>query len=76
MLVFTRRRNQTIVIGDGIQIQVLRVGREGVRIGVVAPPQVPVHRQEVYDEIRRANEQAAAASADDLQAVARRLASG
>ncbi len=73
MLVFTRKRGQTIVIGDGIEVQVLRVGGDGVRIGIVAPPEVRVHRQEVYEEIRRANRDAAAA-AGDLQAIARRLA--
>jgi carbon storage regulator len=59
MLVFTRRRNQTIKIGDGIEVHVLRVGRDGVRLGIVAPPDVPVHRQEVYDLIRDANRSAA-----------------
>jgi carbon storage regulator len=60
MLVFTRRRDQTIMIGDGIEIRVLRVGREGVRLGIVAPADVPVHRQEIYDQIREANRSAAA----------------
>ena len=59
MLVFTRRRNQTIMIGDGIEVRVLRVGRDGVRLGIVAPPDVPVHRQEVYNQIRDANRSAA-----------------
>ena len=40
MLVFTRKRQEAIVIGDGIEIRVLRIGREGVRIGVSAPPSV------------------------------------
>jgi carbon storage regulator len=72
MLVFTRRRHETIMIGDGIRIEVLRVGREGVRLGVVAPPDVPVHRQEIYDQIREANQKAAAAP-QDLGEVAKRL---
>lgn len=59
MLVFTRRRNQTIMIGDGIEVRVLRVGRDGVRLGIVAPADVPVHRQEVYEQIREANRSAA-----------------
>jgi carbon storage regulator len=45
MLVFTRRRHETIMIGDGIEVRVLRIGREGVRLGIVAPPDVPVPRQ-------------------------------
>jgi carbon storage regulator len=72
MLVFTRRRHETIMIGDGIRIEVLRVGREGVRLGVVAPPDVPVHRQEIYDQIREANQKAASAP-QDLGEVAKRL---
>lgn len=72
MLVFTRRRHEAIMIGDGIRIEVLRVGRDGVRLGVVAPPEVAVHRQEIYDQIREANRKAAAAP-QDLDAVARRL---
>lgn len=72
MLVFTRRRREAIIIGDGIRIEVLRVGREGVRLGVVAPPDVPVHRQEIYDQIREANQKAASAP-QDLGDVAKRL---
>ena len=74
MLVFTRRRRQSIRIGDGIEVQVLRVGRDGVRLGVVAPPEVPVHRQEVYEQIREANRSAAGAL-QDATLVARRLGS-
>jgi carbon storage regulator len=60
MLVFTRKLDEAIVIGEGIEVTVLRVGRDSVRIGVSAPAHVPVHRREVYDQIRTAN--AAAAS--------------
>lgn len=62
MLVFTRKRNETIMIGDGIEVRVLRIGREGVRLGVTAPPSVPVHRREVYDQIRDENVRAAGAA--------------
>ena len=59
-------------VGDGIEIRVLRVGRDGVRLGVTAAPDVPVHRLEIYDQIRAANASAAAdpGAAQDL---ARRL---
>lgn len=70
MLVFTRRRTQIIRIGDGIEVHVLRVGRDGVRLGIVAPPHVPVHRQEVYEEIGRANRSAADPAADVARLVA------
>lgn len=72
MLVFTRRRGETIMIGDGIEVQVLRIGRDGVRLGVVAPPSVPVHRQEVYAQICEAN-RTAANPLPDLVALSRRL---
>jgi carbon storage regulator len=61
MLVFTRRRHEAIMIGDGIEVRVLRVGRDGVRLGIVAPPNVPVHRHEVYVQIREQNRSAAVA---------------
>lgn len=61
MLVFTRKRDEAIMIGDGIEIRVLRVGRVGVRLGVTAPPSVPVHRREVYDQIKAENRLAAEA---------------
>jgi carbon storage regulator len=61
VLVFTRKRHEAIMIGDGIEIRVLRVGRDGVRIGVSAPPSVSVHRLEIYDQIRRENQNAATA---------------
>ena len=60
MLVFTRKRNETIMIGDGVEVRVLRIGREGVRLGVTAPASVPVHRREIYDQIREENQKAAA----------------
>lgn len=72
MLVFTRRRSQSIMIGDGIEVHVLRVGRDGVRLGIVAPADVPVHRQEVYDVIRKAN-LSAAGTPHPIAAIVERL---
>ena len=73
MLVFTRKRNETIMIGDGVEVRVLRIGREGVRLGVTAPAEVPVHRREVYEAIREENRRAMMASvpAKGLAAVRR-----
>jgi carbon storage regulator len=61
MLVFTRKRDEAIMIGDGVEIRVLRVGKDGVRIGVSAPASVSVHRREVYDQICEENRIAARA---------------
>lgn len=72
MLVFTRKRGETIMIGDGIEVQVLRIGRDGVRLGVVAPPDVPVHRQEIYKQICEAN-RTAVNPVPDLTALTQRL---
>jgi carbon storage regulator len=52
MLVLTRKANQSIMIGDDIQVSVLAVMGEKVRIGIQAPREVPVFRQEVYLEIQ------------------------
>ena len=71
MLVFTRKVDEAIVIGDGIEVKVLRVGRDSVRIGVSAASHVPVHRREVYDQIRAANAAAASASTAIPDLVAR-----
>jgi len=61
MLVFSRRRGEAVVVGDGIEIVVLSSGKEGVRIGVRAPLSVAVHRKEIYDQICEENRQAAGA---------------
>jgi carbon storage regulator len=52
MLVLTRKSNQSIMIGDEIEISVLAITGEKVRIGIEAPRSVPVFRREVYVEIR------------------------
>jgi carbon storage regulator len=72
VLVVTRKLNEAIVIGDGIEVQILRHGREGVRLGITAPSHVTVHRREVYDLIRAANA-SAAATAPPIAAVVDRL---
>ena len=52
MLVLTRKTNQSIMIGDEIEVSVLSVMGDKVRIGIQAPRDIPVFRREVYDEIR------------------------
>jgi carbon storage regulator len=53
MLVMTRRKNESIVIGDDIEIIVIEVRDDKVRLGVLVPPNLPVHRKEVYDALMR-----------------------
>lgn len=69
MLVLTRKANQSIMIGDGIQISVLAVMGEKVRIGIEAPRSVPVFRQEVWLEIQRDRSEGDAAGEADAKAV-------
>jgi carbon storage regulator len=53
MLVLTRKSNQSIMIGDDIEVSVLAIMGEKVRIGIQAPRDVPVYRKEVYAEIQK-----------------------
>jgi len=58
MLILSRKSGESIVIAGNIRVKVMRVEGDVVKIGVDAPFSVPVHRQEVYDEIQRSNQQA------------------
>ena len=60
MLVLTRKPGQSVMIGDGIEIQVLAVAGERVRIGVTAPREVAIYRDEVYERIEGDAEEAGA----------------
>lgn len=73
MLVFTRKRDEAIVIGDGVEVRILRTGKDAVRIGVTAPPDIPVHRREVYDAVGQANRSAAGVAVPPLAHLAERL---
>jgi carbon storage regulator len=53
MLILTRRVGETVVIGDEVQVTVLGVKGNQVRLGVTAPRDVSVHRQEIYERIRK-----------------------
>jgi carbon storage regulator len=52
MLVLTRKTNQSIMIGDDIEVTVLAVSRDKIRLGIAAPREVPVFRKEVYVSIQ------------------------
>ncbi len=53
MLVLSRKKNESIVINDDITIVVVEIRGDKVRLGIEAPKEVPVHRREVFDAIRR-----------------------
>jgi len=66
MLVLSRQRDETIMIGDDVEITVVDIRGDKVRLGITAPRSIKVHRKEVYEAIKRENEQAARLKPDDL----------
>jgi carbon storage regulator len=66
MLVLSRQRDETIMIGDDIEVTVVDIRGDKVRLGITAPKSVSVHRKEVYDAIRRENKAAAQVKPEDL----------
>jgi len=56
MLVLSRKKNESIVINDNITIVVVEIRGDKVRLGVEAPKEVPVHRREVYEAIKRSSD--------------------
>jgi len=63
MLILTRRVGESVVIGDDVTVTVLGVKGNQVRIGVDAPREVSVHREEIFERIQQENEDSAAAQA-------------
>ena len=59
MLALSRKANESIIIGNDIEITILEVKGEQVKIGINAPKSVPVYREEVYAQIKEANKEAA-----------------
>ena len=64
MLVLSRKRNQSIMIGDDVEIVIVSVDRDQVKLGIKAPREIAVHRSEVYLEIKQANEAAVQQSSE------------
>ncbi len=69
MLILTRKTGETIAIGDDIKIQVVDIKGKQVRLGIMAPAIVPVHRLEIFERIQEANRQAAGLAPDDLSEI-------
>ena len=70
MLVLSRRKDETIVIGDDVRVTVVDIRGDTVRLGITAPKSIPVYRQEIYEAIQRENIEAAKAKAEGLDALA------
>ncbi|MCE5273459.1 carbon storage regulator CsrA [bacterium] len=66
MLILTRKQGESVAIGDDIKVTVVEIQGKQVKLGVKAPREISVHRQEVYEKIQEENIRAAQVSADDL----------
>ena len=66
MLVFSRKKGQSLIIADNIVIKILDVSGDNVKVGIDAPRSIPVHREEVYQKIKEANLQAASSKLPDF----------
>jgi len=73
VLVLTRKSNQSIMIGDDIEVSVLAIMGEKVRIGIQAPRDIPVFRREVYLEIQQENVSAEEGAREAVDAALRKL---
>ena len=73
MLVLTRRAGESVMIGDDVVITVLEARGDVIRLGIQAPKDVRVHREEVYRELQAANREAASPSDEAVEALTRML---
>ena len=73
MLVLTRRAGESVMIGNDVIITVLEARGDVIRLGIQAPRDVQVHREEVYRELQAANREAASPTEDAVQAVTKLL---
>ncbi len=73
MLILTRKLGESITIGDDIKITVLGIHGRQVRLGVIAPPKVVVHREEIFKKIQEENKKAAEAERKDVTQMAKEI---
>jgi carbon storage regulator len=71
MLVLSRTRDESIIIGDNVVVTVVDVRGDKVKLGIEAPQDVSVHRREVYEAIRRENQQAAKLRPEETRGLGR-----
>lgn len=72
MLVLSRHRDESIMIGDDVVVTIVDIRGDKVRLGIDAPKDIPVHRQEVYDAIQRENRKANQTQTSDTRDVGRK----
>lgn len=73
MLILSRKRNEKIMIGDEISIMIVDIRGDQVQVGIDAPRAIPVHRFEIYEEIKSTTLKAAASDSVDMDAIRRKM---
>jgi carbon storage regulator len=69
MLVLSRHRDESIMIGDNVVVTIVDIRGDKVRLGIAAPQDIPVHRQEVYEAIKRENQRAGKLEPSDTKPI-------
>lgn len=72
MLVLTRKRGQSILLGENIEVTILEINRDSVKIGINAPKNVEILRKELYEEIKRTNLESIVKSRDILKELSKK----
>ena len=73
MLVLTRKEEESIMIGDEIKVMVLESSGGQVKLGIDAPQDIDIYREEIYEEIKAANKEASTIEVDNLQDLTKKI---
>ncbi|MHC1749814.1 MAG: carbon storage regulator CsrA [Cellulosilyticaceae bacterium] len=69
MLALTRKLNEAIIINDNIEIKVLEISGDKVRLGISAPKEMSIYREEIYNQVKESNQDATTVTKDNLKSL-------